>query len=119
MDTQDLRQAGELVHAYTASINLYGHLQFAGLDLISRDALEIRNLLFAEMLTLYIQTDEDTVRTYFHETGIGDRLLEEARTILRGEGLKRMDYLETVAVNRQRFGDTQVSVGDVLAPTTG
>lgn len=105
MDTTALNTARELVGAYTSAINLFGHLQFAGLTLIGRDAIEMRDLIFAEMLTLYIQTDDDAVRHYFHEVGIGDRLLEEANIILRGEGTRRMNLLQTLATNFQKVAE--------------
>jgi hypothetical protein len=115
METTDLVQAKELIGAYTATINLYGHAQFAGLGVIGQDALEIRELVFAEMLTLYIQTDDEQVRLYFHRIGIGDRLLDEARVILRGEGSRRLDYLQTLATNLQQVVEgPQVSLLDAI-----
>lgn len=105
MEADELTHAQDLIGAYSAAINLYGHLQSAGLKFIGSDAIEVRDLIFAEMLSLYIQTERDDVRKYFHEVGIGDRLLEEACVILRGEGARRLERLQTLASNLKQIAE--------------
>jgi len=99
----EINLANELTGAYRSSIDLSTHLRLAGLSVISRDAAELRELVFAEMLALYLQTTDTEVRSYFHSVGIGDRLLDDARSILRSEGQRRRASLQTLATNHQKL----------------
>lgn len=93
--------AERLAVAYGKLIEAEHALLDAGLSSLSRDLRETRNLTWAELLGLYINTSEQTVRNYLHTLGIGDRLLEDARLILRFEGDRRR--LETMEADRQQF----------------
>lgn len=93
--TPSQERASRLALAYEKCIEAEHALLSANLHALARDVREIRNLTWAELLGLYINSPEPEVREYLHTLGVGDRLLEDARLILRSEGeRRRLDGIE-------------------------
>lgn len=103
MGNEGLTLARDLTAAYRSAVELLSNLIAARQSILVHDAIELRDLLFAEMLDLYLQTSNPTVRLYFHEVGIGERLLDESRIILRGEGERRRASLKALATNGEQL----------------
>jgi len=82
------KRADAIATAYGHSIEAERILYEVGLQTLARDQREIRNLVYAELLNLYLNTN-DLVRKHLHRLGVGDRLLEDAKLILRAEGERR------------------------------
>lgn len=122
MDMPDKELAARLSVAYERCIEAETALKDAGLNLLSRDIRETRNLTWSELLGLYIRTTDGEVRNYMHRLGIGDRLLEDARLILRSEG-ERRKLAETQANGEQAIEWTKPllteRVGDPVSKVGG
>ena len=97
--SSDLVRAQQLTRAYEAAIELTDALQHGGLVVLAREAIEVRELVFAELLNLYIGTAEGRVREYLNTVGIGERLLHEARMILREQGERRAALVGALAAD--------------------
>jgi hypothetical protein len=91
-DSSDVARAGHLARAYQATIGLRDALTCAEMASLSRDAAEFSALVYAEMLNLYIGTGDEAARTFLHEIGLGERLLNDARVILRRDRHRRFDH---------------------------
>lgn len=96
---EDVERARQLTRAYEAAIELADALQHCGLVVLSREAAEVRELVFAELLNLYIGTSNPRVRDFLMQVGIGERLLHEARLILRQEGERRQALVRSLTAD--------------------
>ena len=121
MDTERL-VASNLSTSYGAAIELEQSLLASRLPALAREVQEVRHLIWAELLSLYINTAEQMTRDFLGSLGIGDSLLEDARSILRSEGERRrlealLPYREQAAeVSQDRLAESvRPSVAKVSA----
>lgn len=112
--TKDLMRSWRLARAFASSLSMEEDIERAGLTTLIADLREMRSLVYSEMLAVYINTSEPEVREYYHSVGLGERLLSDAREILRDEGERRR--LEGVETDRkERLERPEVTLLDAVS----